>query len=119
MKDIIKKNQVFTFILKLSTTLYLCTIFIFILFTGCKKEQPIANSANAQKTVKAKKPAPTLTAKQVLKEAIKNFMKLKSYRYKGTSSMTISSKPELNSKSEFNTILVVNEEGGVDAHMVV
>ncbi len=62
---------------------------------------------------------PDITARKALAVSIEKFMKWKSYRYKGTSALTISGRPELSNSAAFDTRLQVNDEGAVDGHMVV
>ena len=62
---------------------------------------------------------PDMTAQKALAVSIEKFMKWKSYRYRGTSKMTISGRPELSNSGSFDTRLKVNDEGAVDGHMVV
>ncbi|MBP7735142.1 MAG: hypothetical protein KA369_04140 [Spirochaetes bacterium] len=60
-----------------------------------------------------------MTARKALAISIEKFMKWKSYRYRGTSAMTVSGLPELSNTGSFDTRLAVNEDGAVDGHMVV
>ncbi len=62
---------------------------------------------------------PDMTAQKALAISIEKFMKWKSYRYRGTSVMTISGRPELSNTGSFDTRLAVNEDGAVDGHMTV
>jgi len=63
--------------------------------------------------------AEDLTAEQVLQRSVEQFMSLTSYRYRGTSSMSVAGNDALSSESEFDTLLVKNDQGGMDGHMVV
>ncbi len=62
---------------------------------------------------------PDMTAQKALAVSVEKFMKWKSYRYRGTSKLTISGRPELSNSGSFDTRLRVNDEGAVDGHMVV
>jgi len=62
---------------------------------------------------------PHMTAHKALAISIEKFMKWKSYRYRGTSVMTVSGRPELSNTGSFDTRLAVNEDGAVDGHMAV
>lgn len=63
--------------------------------------------------------APKLSAKQVLERSVADLLALKTYTYKGTSSMRVPSDPRLDSDSTFLTVLAQNGKGGLDGHMVV
>ncbi len=63
--------------------------------------------------------SPGMTAQKALAISIDKFMKWKSYRYRGTSAMSISGRPELSNTGSFDTRLSVNEDGAVDGHMTV
>ncbi|MEW6555458.1 MAG: DUF6612 family protein [Actinomycetota bacterium] len=60
-----------------------------------------------------------MTAEEVLERSVEQFMSLKSYRYRGTVTMTVEGNEALNSESEFDTLLQQNDQGGMDGHMVV
>ena len=59
------------------------------------------------------------TAVQVLDRAVKNMLAWKSYRYSGISRLTVGTNTSLSNQGTFDTILVQNNQGGLDGHMVV
>ncbi len=67
----------------------------------------------------AGRPAAEMSARQVLESAVENLLSLKSYRYAGSSTMTVEGDPRLDSTSEFVTLLELNGEGALDGHMIV
>ena len=86
-------------------------IVLFILSAGqtaCKKENEPRRNAS-----------PDMTPVKALDSATQNLLKLKSYRYSGTSEMIIEGRPELSGKGTFDTRLSINNEGALDGHMIV
>jgi hypothetical protein len=59
------------------------------------------------------------TAVQVLGLAVKNMLAWKSYRYSGISRLTVGTNTALSNQNSFDTVLVQNDQGGLDGHMVV
>jgi hypothetical protein len=62
---------------------------------------------------------PGLPAQEALTRGVADFMRWKSWRFRGTSIFTISSMPELSNYGTFDTRLVVTPSGAVDGHMSV
>lgn len=62
---------------------------------------------------------PRLSARQILERAVDDLLGLETYVYSGTSSLKVNDDPRLDNKAEFRTVLVRNDRGGLDGHMVV
>lgn len=60
-----------------------------------------------------------LSPREILSRAVAGLLALKSYRYLGTSSLSVSGDPRLSSSARFETFLEQNDSGGLDGHMVV
>lgn len=79
----------------------------------------LASGCGEQVREDAPEPTEELTAQQVLERTIDDFISLDSYRYRGTSRMTIPGNEDLDSESRFDTVLQKNEQGAMDGHMTV
>jgi hypothetical protein len=59
------------------------------------------------------------TPSEVLAEAVDNLLALDTYRYGGTSEMTVGGDSRLDSMARFETVLVSADNGALDGHMTV